>query len=198
MEESSSRKRGPGWAKTHPESMTRELKATQYARVQGLGATGVAGGKRQTLEDPAVRLSLDYSEGCRCQERAEDGELPPASGPARSWESGRLEVPRSQRVWALDRSCLSLNPSSRVQAGLKVPWPVVWRRQQCLSQGVLGPNSEQRCVPALVGLHVRMGIREPGGGFLEFSSQNWAWAWIWQPGKSPACLSCSENTRSSQ
>lgn len=58
MEESSSRKRGPGWAKTHPESMTRELKATQYARVQGLGATGVAGGKRQTLEDPAVRLRV--------------------------------------------------------------------------------------------------------------------------------------------
>ena len=38
--------------------MTRELKAAQYARVQGLGATGVAGGERQTLEGPDVRLRV--------------------------------------------------------------------------------------------------------------------------------------------
>lgn len=123
--------------------MTRELKAAQYSRVQGLGATGFAGGERREADlggSGCQTESLDYSEGCRCQERAEGGgELPPASGPARSWESG-LEVSWSQRVWTLDRSCLSLNPSSRVQAGLKVLWPVVWRRQRVLISG--GPKTQ--------------------------------------------------------
>lgn len=195
--ESSSRKRGSGWAKVGTHDQRAE--GCPVCQGAGVGSNGGCGRQEADLGGSGCQAeSLDYSEGCRCQERAEDGgELPPASGPARSWESG-LEVSWSQRVWTLDRSCLSLNPSSRVQAGLKVPWPVVWRRHGCLSQGVLRPNSEQRCVPALVGLHVRMGIREPCGGFPEFSSQNWAWAWIWQPEKSPACLSCSENTRSSQ
>ena len=60
--------------------------------------------------------------------------------------------------------------------------------------GGLNTVNTGACQP-WVGLHIRIGIRESGGGFLEFSSQNWTWAWIWQPEKSPACLSCSENNQ---
>lgn len=171
---------------------------------QGAGV-GSDGDRRRPEADlqegPDVRLGVLIilkTSGVRKGLKTENSRrLPAQPGPRKAGLEVSRATPRSQSV---DPGSLLPEFESQLQGSgrSRVPWPVVWRRHGCLSQGVLRLNSEHRCVPVLVGLHVRMGIREPGGGFLEFSYQNWAWAWIWQPEKSPTCLSFSETTRSPQ
>lgn len=73
--------------------MTRELKAAQYSRVQGLGATGFAGGERHTLEGPDVRLrvliilkAVGVRKGLKAEENSR--RLPAQPGPGKAgWRS---------------------------------------------------------------------------------------------------------------
>ena len=186
MEESSSRKKGPGWTKVGAHGQGAE--GCPVGQGAGVGSDGGRGRQEADLGGLGVLIVLKtvgVRKGLKTEENSR--RLPAQPGPRKAGLEVSRVTPRSQSV---DPGSLLPEFESQLQGSgrSRVPWPVVWRRQRCPPQGILRPNSEHRCVPAQVGLHVRMWIREPGGGFLEFSCQNWAWAWIWQPEKSPTCL----------
>lgn len=123
MEESSSRKRGPGWAKVG----AHDQRAEGCPVDQGAGV-GSDGDRRRPEADlregPDVRLGVliilktsGVGKGLKTENSRRLG--PSQVLEKRAWRSpGQLH---GVRVWTLDRSCLSLNPRSRVQAGPGFP-----------------------------------------------------------------------------